>query len=53
MHLSLDMTVLFDNASTIVNNLWSIVGISAGFSLGFGILNRLLTAIAGAVHTRR
>jgi hypothetical protein len=53
MHLSLDMSVLFGNASTIVNSLWSIVGVSAGFSLGFGILNMLLTAIAGAVHTTR
>lgn len=49
MSLSLDMTVLFDNATTIINALWPIVGISAGFTLGFGILGMLLKAISGAV----
>ena len=52
MSLSLDMSVLFKNATMIVNNLWSIVDISAGFSLGFGILNMLLSAISGAVKMR-
>ncbi len=49
MSLSLDMTVLFSNASTIINALWPIVGISAGFTLGFGILAMLLGAISKAV----
>lgn len=49
MSLSLDMGVLFANASTIVNALWPIVGISAGFTLGFGILAMLLGAIGKAV----
>ncbi len=49
MSLSLDMTVLFGNASAIVNALWPIVGISAGFTLGFGILAMLLGAISKAV----
>lgn len=49
MSISLDMTVLFTNASTIINALWPIIGISAGFTLGFGILAMLLTAISGAV----
>lgn len=50
MTLSLDMATLFDNASTIVNALWPIVGISAGFALGFGILAMVGKAIAGAVR---
>lgn len=49
MSISLDMGVLFDNATTIVNALWPIIGISAGFTLGFGILALLLAAIARAV----
>jgi hypothetical protein len=49
MTLSLDMSTLFTNASTIVNALWPIVGISAGFSLGFGILLMVSKAIQGAV----
>lgn len=49
MTLSLDMSTLFSNASTIVNALWPIVGISAGFALGFGILTMVGKAIAGAV----
>jgi hypothetical protein len=43
------MSTLFTNASTIVNALWPIVGISAGFALGFGILTMVSKAIAGAV----
>jgi len=50
MTLSLDMQTLFDNASTIVNALWPIVGISAGFALGFGILTMVASAIQKAVH---
>lgn len=53
MTLSLDMTTLFTNASTIVNALWPIVGISAGFALGFGILNMVAGAIARAVGGHR
>lgn len=49
MTLSMDMTTLFSNASSIVNALWPIVGISAGFALGFGILQMVGKAIAGAV----
>lgn len=49
MTLSLDMAALFDNATTIVEALWPIIGIAAGFSLGFGILGMLAKAIAGAV----
>lgn len=52
MTLSLDMQTLFDNASMIVNNLWPIVGISAGFALGFGILSTVTAAIRGAVSHR-
>ncbi len=52
MSLSLDMGALFDNASLIVNALWPIVGISAGFTLGFGILSLLLAAIVKAVRSR-
>lgn len=50
MTLSLNMTTLFTNASTIVNALWPIVGISAGFSLGFGILSMVVSSIGKAVH---
>ncbi len=50
MTLSLDMAVLFTNASMITNNLWPIVGISAGFALGFGILSMVVSAIGKAVH---
>ncbi len=50
MTLSLDMTTLFDNASAIVNALWPIVGISAGFALGFGILAMVASEIQKAVH---
>jgi hypothetical protein len=50
MSLSLDMSTLFSNASTIVNALWPIVGISAGFSLGFGILAMVVGAIGKAVR---
>jgi hypothetical protein len=50
MTLSLDMSTLFTNASTIVNALWPIVGISAGFALGFGILSMVASAIQKAVH---
>lgn len=49
MTLSLNMSTLFTNASTIVNALWPIVGISAGFALGFGILQMVGKAIQGAV----
>jgi hypothetical protein len=50
MTLSLDMSALFDNASTIVNALWPIAAIAVGFSLGFGILGMITKAIAGAVR---
>lgn len=49
MSISLDMSVLFNNAETIVNALWPILGLAAGFSLGFGILAMLLAAITKAV----
>lgn len=49
MSLSLDMTVLFSNATTIVQSLWPILGISVGFTLGFGILAMILNAVKGAV----
>ena len=49
MSISLDMNVLFSNATTIVNALWPILGLSAGFTLGFGILAMLLGAISKAV----
>jgi hypothetical protein len=49
MELSIDTAVLFAYATTIINALWPIVGISAGFTLGFGILNMLLAAISRAV----
>ena len=52
MTLSLDMSTLFTNASTIVNALWPIVGISAGFALGFGILSMVVSAIGKAVGHR-
>lgn len=52
MTLSLDMTALFDNASTIVNALWPIAAIGVGFSLGFGILKMISGAISGAVGRR-
>ena len=52
MSLSLDMGVLFDNASTIVNALWPILGITAGFTLGFGVLGLVLGAIVKAVRAR-
>jgi len=52
MSLSLDMSALFDNATTIVNALWPIAGISAGFALGFGILAMILSAITKAVRAR-
>ncbi len=52
MSLSLDMSQLFTNASLIVNSLWPIVGISAGFTLGFGILGLVLGAIVKAVRAR-
>lgn len=50
MSLSLDMTTLFNNASVIVNALWPIVGISAGFALGFGILSMIGKAIGQAAR---
>lgn len=50
MSLSLDMSTLFNNASTIVNNLWPIVGIAAGFALGFGILGMISSAIQKAAR---
>ncbi len=50
MTLSLDLQALFDNASAIVNALWPIVGISAGFALGFGILALISKHIAAAVR---
>lgn len=49
MSLSLDMGVLFTNAGLIVESLWPILGLSAGFTLGFGILAMLLAAIGRAV----
>ena len=49
MSISIDTTVLFTYAGLIINALWPIIGISAGFTLGFGILNMLLRAIASAV----
>ena len=52
MAISLDMTMLFTYAGMIVNALWPIVGISAGFTLGFGILSMLLAAISHAVTHR-
>jgi hypothetical protein len=48
MTLSLDMTALFTNASTIVNALWPIAAIGIGFSLGFAILKMVQGAIGGA-----
>lgn len=45
MTLSLDMSALFANASTIVNALWPIAAIGIGFSLGFTILNMVKGAI--------
>lgn len=50
MSLSLDMDTLFANASVIVNALWPIVGISAGFALGFGILSMIGKAIGQAAR---
>lgn len=47
--LSLDMSVLFDNAFMIAESLWPVLGLSAGFTLGFGILAMLLSAISKAV----
>jgi hypothetical protein len=48
--LSMSMTALFAYASTIVNNLWPIIAISVGFSLGFAILSMVANAIQKAVR---
>lgn len=48
MTLSLDMTTLFENASTIVNMLWPIAAIGIGFALGSRILRMLQTALGGS-----
>jgi hypothetical protein len=45
MSFSLDMTAMFNNASLIVNALWPIAAISVGFSLGFGILKMIQSAL--------
>lgn len=47
--LSLDMTNLFNNAWSIIQALWPIMSLSAGFTLAFGILGMLVSALARAV----
>jgi hypothetical protein len=50
MTLSMPMDSLFSYASMIVNNLWPIIGISVGFTLGFAILGMVASAIQKAVR---
>lgn len=48
--ISIDPAVLFTYASLIITALWPVMGISAGFTLGFGIMNMLISAIGSAVR---